>query len=96
MEDNLQVALETRQEKEMALADCRNVLEAATTALRGLDEQRMKIEQGLEPLRGRIGDLKLKEQAAALNTEPVSYTHLYRAGTTRLRHHRSGDDFSHH
>ncbi len=69
MEDNLQVALETRQAKEMVLADCRNVLEAATTALRGFEEQRMKIEQGLEPLRVRIGDLKLKEQAAALNTE---------------------------
>jgi chromosome segregation protein len=69
MEENLQAALETRQEKEMALADCRNRLEAATNALRGLEEQRMKIEQGLEPLRVRIGDLKLKEQAAALNTE---------------------------
>lgn len=69
MEDNLQAALETRQEKEKALALCRDVLEAATNALRGLEEQRMKIEQGLEPLRVRIGDLKLKEQAAALNTE---------------------------
>lgn len=69
MEENLQLALETRQEKEMALADCRNALEAATHALRGFEEQRMKIEQGLEPLRVRIGDLKLKEQAASLNTE---------------------------
>ncbi|HJV92298.1 MAG TPA: chromosome segregation protein SMC, partial [Azonexus sp.] len=69
MEDNLQAALETRQEKEKALAVCRDALEAATNALRGLEEQRMKIEQGLEPLRVRIGDLKLKEQAAALNTE---------------------------
>ncbi|WP_265942309.1 chromosome segregation protein SMC [Dechloromonas sp. A34] len=69
MEENLQAALETRQEKEKALAVCRDALEAATNALRGLEEQRMKIEQGLEPLRVRIGDLKLKEQAAALNTE---------------------------
>jgi len=69
MEDNLQAALATRQEKETALAHCRDALEAATNALRGLEEQRMKIEQGLEPLRVRIGDLKLKEQAAALNTE---------------------------
>jgi chromosome segregation protein len=69
MEENLQLALETRQEKEMALADCRNALEAATHALRGFEEQRMKIEQGLEPLRVRIGELKLKEQAASLNTE---------------------------
>ena len=69
MEDNLQAALATRQEKEAALARCRDALEAATNALRGLEEQRLKIEQGLEPLRARIGDLKLKEQAAALNTE---------------------------
>ncbi|MDP3134735.1 MAG: chromosome segregation protein SMC, partial [Burkholderiaceae bacterium] len=69
MEENLQLALEARQEKEMALADCRNTLESATHALRGLEEQRMKIEQGLAPLRVRIGDLKLKEQAATLNTE---------------------------
>ncbi|MDP3539098.1 MAG: chromosome segregation protein SMC [Azonexus sp.] len=69
MEDNLQAALEARQDKEKALAVCRDALEAATNALRGLEEQRMKIEQGLEPLRERIGDLKLKEQAAALNTE---------------------------
>ncbi len=69
MEDNLQGALEARQEKELALARCRDALESATNALRALEEQRMKIEQGLEPLRERIGDLKLKEQAAALNTE---------------------------
>ncbi|WP_428825218.1 chromosome segregation protein SMC [Azonexus sp. IMCC34842] len=69
MEDNLQGALEARQEKEQALALCRDALESATNALRALEEQRMKIEQGLEPLRERIGDLKLKEQAATLNTE---------------------------
>ena len=68
MEDNLQLALETRQEREMALAECRDALESATQALRAFEEQRMKIEQGLEPLRVRISDLKLKEQAAALNT----------------------------
>ncbi|WP_153130994.1 chromosome segregation protein SMC [Dechloromonas hortensis] len=69
MEDNLQAALELRQEKEKALAEKRDALEAATNGLRGLEEQRLKIEQSLEPLRVRIGDLKLKEQAAALNTE---------------------------
>ena len=69
MEDSLQAALETRQEKEKALALCRDTLEAATGALRLLEEQRLRIEQSQEPLRVRIGDLKLKEQAAALNTE---------------------------
>jgi chromosome segregation protein len=54
---------------ERALARCRDALESATNALRGLEEQRLRIEQGLEPLRARIGDLRLREQAAALNTE---------------------------
>jgi chromosome segregation protein len=69
MEEALQAALEARQAAEIVLAGKRDALEAATGALRSLDEQRLKIEQGLEPLRVRIGDLKLKEQAAALNTE---------------------------
>ncbi len=69
MEGQLQAALEARQAAELLLAGKRDALENATNALRALDEQRLKIEQGLEPLRVRIGDLKLKEQAAALNTE---------------------------
>lgn len=45
------------------------MLESATSALRALEEQRLRIEQGLEPLRARIGDLRLREQAAELNAE---------------------------
>ena len=48
-----------------------------------LEEQRLKIEQGLEPLRVRIGDLKLKEQAAALNTEQFA-SNWSRPAPTRL------------
>ena len=69
MEGALQTALEARQAAEKILAERRDALEAATQALRGFEEQRLRIEQGLEPLRVRIGDLRLKEQAAALNTE---------------------------
>ncbi|UCV26977.1 chromosome segregation protein SMC [Ferribacterium limneticum] len=69
MEGALQAALEARQAAEKVLAEKRDALESATNALRGFEEQRLRIEQGLEPLRVRIGDLKLKEQAAALNTE---------------------------
>ncbi|MFZ2974726.1 MAG: chromosome segregation protein SMC [Ferribacterium limneticum] len=69
MEGALQTALEARQAAEKVLAEKRDALEAATNALRGFEEQRLRIEQGLEPLRVRIGDLKLKEQAAALNAE---------------------------
>ena len=72
MEEELQNALVARQEKEKALAAARDILETATHALRGLEEQRLKIEQGLEPLRVRIGDLKLKEQAATLNAEQLA------------------------
>ncbi len=69
MEGQLQDALAARAECERELALRRDALEAATHALRTLDEERLKIEQGLEPLRARIGELKLKEQAAALNAE---------------------------
>jgi chromosome segregation protein len=69
MEEQLQLALEARQSRERLLAERRDALEAATNALRGFEEQRLRIEQGLEPLRQRIGELKLKEQAAALSGE---------------------------
>ena len=69
MEGQLQAALEARQAAEKVLAAKRDALEGATNALRALEEQRLKIEQGLEPLRERIGELKLKEQAAAINAE---------------------------
>jgi chromosome segregation protein len=69
MEEQLQAALEARQTAEKNLAGKRDALETATQALRALEEQRLKIEQSLEPLRERISELKLKEQAAALNAE---------------------------
>ena len=72
LEPSLQEALERRVAGEHALAAARDALEAATAGLRGLEEQRMKIEQGLEPLRARIGELKLKEQAASLNYEQLA------------------------
>jgi chromosome segregation protein len=69
LEPKLQEALDYRVAREHALAATRDALEAATTALRGLEEQRLKVEQSLNPLRERIGELKLKEQAASLNVE---------------------------
>jgi chromosome segregation protein len=41
----------TRAGKESALAERRNVLETMAADLRGLDEQRLRLEQGLSPLR---------------------------------------------
>lgn len=69
LEEELQQSLAMRLDREKALATARDALEAATAGLRALEEQRMRVEQGLEPLRSRIGDLRLKEQAAALNAE---------------------------
>ncbi|MBW7900023.1 MAG: chromosome segregation protein SMC [Rhodocyclaceae bacterium] len=68
----LQEALELRMVREQALAGMRDALEAATAGLRGLEEERLKIEQGLNPLRDRIGELRLKEQAAAMNVEQLA------------------------
>ncbi|MFB0937072.1 MAG: chromosome segregation protein SMC [Propionivibrio sp.] len=72
LEPKLQAALEQRVACEEALAAARDALEAATNELRGLEEQRMRVEHGLEPLRERIGELRLKEQAAALNVEQLA------------------------
>jgi len=65
----LQTALATRQERESLLAGRRNALEAASAELRSLDEGRLVIEQGLNPLRERINELRLRAQAALLNEQ---------------------------
>jgi chromosome segregation protein len=68
-EQQLQQALAARQGREGTLAGHRDALEGAAAELRQLEEARLKTEQGLNPLRDRIGDLRLKEQAAQLNEE---------------------------
>ena len=68
-EQQLQQALAARQGRESTLASFRDALEGAATELRQLEEARLKTEQGLNPLRDRIGELRLKEQAAQLNEE---------------------------
>lgn len=67
--DQLQSSLNAKQERESLLAERRNTLEAAATELRTLDETRLRLEQGMAPLRDKINDLKLKQQAAQLNEE---------------------------
>ena len=72
LEPRLQEALDQCVAREQALAVARDTLEAATGVLRGLEEQRMKLELSLDPLRERIGELKLKEQAASLNFDQLA------------------------
>jgi len=79
-EAQLQDALEQRRTQELNLTARREALEAATQALRELEEMRLRMEQGLDPLRTRIGELKLKEQAAALNADQLAQQ-LEEAGT---------------
>ncbi|MGC7556694.1 chromosome segregation protein SMC, partial [Pandoraea pneumonica] len=62
-------ALELRAEKEEILAAARIELDALTQKLRQSDEERLAAERGLQPLRDRITELQLKEQAARLNRE---------------------------
>ena len=62
----LQEALEIRAEREEALARARQELDNLSATLRGADEERMQQERALEPLRARITELQLEEQAARL------------------------------
>ncbi|MQY50423.1 chromosome segregation protein SMC [Rhodocyclus gracilis] len=69
LEPALQQALSTRVAAEHALAAARDAQEAATAQQRQLEESRLGTERSLDPLRERIGELRLKEQAAALAAE---------------------------
>jgi chromosome segregation protein len=62
----LQEAIEGRVVAEQQLAGVRAGYDALSQRLRGLDEQRMGCERELEPLRSRITQLQLEEQAASL------------------------------
>ncbi len=66
---SLDAAIETRIGCEKTLGEARNVVEAAAAALRALEDERSQIEARIEPLRERVGELKLKEQAARINYE---------------------------
>ncbi len=65
----LQDALEQRAACEEALNQARVELDNIAATLRGADEERMKIERSLEPMRAQITELQLQEQAARLSVE---------------------------
>ncbi|MFD1556389.1 chromosome segregation protein SMC [Paraburkholderia silviterrae] len=65
----LQDALEIRAVKEEALRAARAELDDLSAKLRAADETRLTAERALQPLRDRITELQLKEQAARLNGE---------------------------
>jgi chromosome segregation protein len=65
----LDAAVESRISCERTLGEARNAVEAAAGALRELEEGRLQVESRVAPLRERLGELRLKEQAAQLNFE---------------------------
>ncbi|MDR5833672.1 chromosome segregation protein SMC [Caballeronia sp. LZ034LL] len=62
-------ALEVRGAREEALHAARIELDDLTARLRQCDEQRLLAERSLQPLRDRINELQLKEQAARISGE---------------------------
>ena len=68
----LQNALNIKMEREATLGAKRSEYDDLTTKLRASDERRLQIERELDPLRQRITDLQLKEQAARLGLEQYS------------------------
>ena len=65
----LQDALDARLRSEQALAEARARLDALALQMRGSDEARLGHERAQEPLRARLLELQLKEQAARLGAE---------------------------
>ncbi|MFZ9334771.1 MAG: chromosome segregation protein SMC [Burkholderiaceae bacterium] len=65
----LQSALELKAEREQTLGARRSEYDDLTAKLRASDERRLQLERDLDPLRQRITDLQLKEQAARIGME---------------------------
>jgi chromosome segregation protein len=70
----LQSALALKLEREQALGAKRSEYDDLTAKLRASDERRLQLERELDPLRQRITEYQLKEQAARLGFE--QYTQL--------------------
>jgi chromosome segregation protein len=70
----LQDVLALKIEREEALAAERSAYDGLSAQLRANDERRVQIERALDPLRARITEFQLKEQAARLGLE--QYTTL--------------------
>ena len=65
----LETAVVARLATERRLADARAELDALSAQIRAVDETRLTTERDLEPMRARIGDTALKEQAARLTEQ---------------------------
>jgi chromosome segregation protein len=70
----LQSALQLKSEREQLLGARRSEYDDLTAKLRASDERRLQFERELDPLRQRITEFQLKEQAARLGLE--QYTQM--------------------
>ena len=68
----LQTALALKSEREGSLGAKRSEYDDLTAKLRASDERRLQLERELDPLRNRITDFQLKEQAARIGFEQYS------------------------
>jgi chromosome segregation protein len=68
----LQTALALKLEREQSLGAKRSEYDDLTAKLRASDERRLTLERELDPLRQRITEFQLKEQAARLGYEQYS------------------------
>ncbi len=71
-EAGMQAALDARVRHEELLLQARKAQEQAGAELRQADEQRLQLQQQLEPARANITELQLQEQAARLEVEQYS------------------------
>jgi chromosome segregation protein len=69
VEQSLQAQLAVRGAAEQALAAARDRQESIGNDLRAAEEARLVVDQKLEPSRGRIEEMRLKQQAAVLSEQ---------------------------
>jgi chromosome segregation protein len=69
LRSQLEKGLEARIAREQGLVGARNRQEEIAASLRALEELRLGSEHKLQPLRDRIAELRLKEQAAQISGE---------------------------
>jgi chromosome segregation protein len=79
LRESLEKAVEVRIASEKELSEARNSVEAAAGALRELEEGKLQAEARAAPLREKVGELRLKEQAAQINYDQFA-TQLAEAG----------------
>ena len=79
VKESLAAAVETKIACEKNLGEARNTVEAAAGALRELEEAKLQAEARAAPLREKVSELRLKEQAAQINFDQFA-TQLTEAG----------------